>query len=63
MTNTFDNLRPIASVFCKQYQTEAKVYVDDAHPSGHRQLVVRYVEGGYKDIPEFAAAIPDDWTE
>jgi hypothetical protein len=24
---------------------------------------VRYVKGGYQGQPEFAAAIPDDWSE
>ena len=43
---------------CPQYKTEAKLFIEDEHPSGLRQLVVQY-EGR----PEFAAAIPDDWTE
>jgi hypothetical protein len=53
------NMRLIASAYCTQYKTEAKFYIDDAHPSGSRHLVVRYHQGQ----PEFAAAIPDDWTE
>jgi hypothetical protein len=43
---------------CPQYKTEAKLFIEDEHPSGLRQLVVQY-EGR----PDFAAAIPDDWTE
>jgi hypothetical protein len=53
-------MRLIGSLFCKQYQTEAKLYIDDAHASGQRHLVVRYEKGGR---PEFAAAIPDDWSD
>jgi hypothetical protein len=56
-------LRLIASTFCKQYQSEAKFYVDDAHESGQRCLVVRYEKGGHDGRPEFAAAIPDTWSE
>jgi hypothetical protein len=59
-----ENLRLIASMFCKQYGAEARAFIDDAHPSGHRHLVMHYGQtGGYKGAPEFAAAIPDDWSE
>ena len=57
MTET-RKLRPIASAYCAQYKTDAEFFIEDEHPSGLRQLVVQY-EGR----PEFAAAIPDDWTE
>jgi hypothetical protein len=57
------NLRLIGSLFCRQYQTQAHAFIDEAHPSGHRHLVVRYLEGGYKDEPEFVTAIPDTWTD
>ena len=50
--------RQIGSTYCAHYDTEAKFFLEDEHPSGLRQLVVQY-EGR----PEFAAAIPDDWTE
>lgn len=53
------DLKLIASLFCTQYKTEAKAYVDEAHPSGQRHLVVQYANGR----PEFLAAIPDDWDE
>jgi hypothetical protein len=52
------NLRLIASTFVKQYNTEAKLFIQDAHPSGYRHLVVQY-EG--RD--EFAAAIPASWSD
>jgi hypothetical protein len=63
-------LRLIATAVCKQYQCEAKFYIDAAHPSGHRHLV-RYGKGynGRRDLPiekgspQFAATIPGDWTE
>ena len=47
---------------CPQYNTKAEIFVQDEHPSGLRHLVVQY-EGGYEGRPEFAAAIPADWTE
>jgi hypothetical protein len=62
MTET-RQLRLIASLWCQQYGTDAKAYIEDLHPSGQRHLVIIYEQGGYKDEPEFAAAIPDDWTE
>jgi hypothetical protein len=57
------NLKPIGSAHCTQYNTEAKFYIE-AHKSGHRQLVVHYEKGGgYNGALEFAAGIPDDWSE
>jgi hypothetical protein len=57
------HLRPFGSKFCTQYQTEARFFLDAAHPSGQRRLVVRYEEGGYDDRPEFATAVPSDWSD
>jgi|SRR5215813_2073082 len=56
-------LREMASLHCTQYKTNVTMYIDDAHPSGQRHLVAKYENGGYEGRPEFAAAIPDDWTE
>ena len=64
-------LRLIASMDCKQYQCDATFYIDDAHTSGQRHLIVQYGEGysGRDDLPivdgrpQFAAGIPKDWTE
>jgi hypothetical protein len=56
-------LRLIATLHCKQYNTLAKLYIQDRHPSGQRHLVAQYEKGGYQSRPEFATAIPDDWTE
>jgi hypothetical protein len=63
--------KPIGAEFCEQYQCEAQFCVDEAHSSGPRHLIVRYDEGysGRTDLPivngspQFAAAIPDDWSE
>jgi hypothetical protein len=63
--------KPIGAEFCEQYQCEAEFYIDEAHSSGRRHLIVRYDEGysGRNDLPivdgspQFAAAIPDDWSE
>jgi hypothetical protein len=33
-------LKSIGSLFCKPYQSEAKFYIDEAHSSGTRHLVV-----------------------
>jgi hypothetical protein len=56
-------LRLIGSLYVPQYKTDAKIYVEDAHPSGQRHLVAQYHKGGYGGDPEFAAAIPDSWTD
>ncbi len=56
-------LKFICSSFCTQYQSEAKFYIDEAHATGLRHLVVVYEKGGYAGDPNFAAAIPDQWDE
>jgi hypothetical protein len=48
----------ICSMFCTQYQSDAKFYIDQAHHSGLRHLVVVY-----DGRPDFLAGIPDDWTD
>jgi hypothetical protein len=57
------NLKPFGSNFCTQYQTEARFFLDAAHPSGQRHLVVHYEGGGYGDRPEFAAGVPSGWSD
>ncbi len=63
-------LRLIATV--RAYDTDAKIYIQDKHPSGYRHLVAQYGEGysGRNDLPtaengcrEFAAGIPHDMSE
>jgi hypothetical protein len=56
-------LKFICSLFCTQYQSDAKFYIDGAHASGLRHLVVVYEKGGYAGDPNFAAGIPDEWDE
>jgi hypothetical protein len=56
-------LKFICSLFCTQYQSDAKFYIDEAHASGLRHLVVVYEKGGYAGDPNFAARIPDQWDE
>jgi len=65
-------LRLIATAHCAPYQCEAKIYIQDKHPSGSRHLIAQYGEGyaGRTDLPvaengcrEFAAGIPNDMTE
>jgi len=56
-------LRFFRSCFCKQYQSETKFYIDDAHRSGFRHLIVVYDKGGYGEGKEFAAGIPKAWTD
>jgi hypothetical protein len=56
-------LKLICSSFCTQYQSKATFYIDEAHASGLRHLVVVYEKGGYGGDPDFLAAIPDEWTE
>jgi hypothetical protein len=57
--------RLIASLFCKQYKTEAKVYIEGPSAEGWpaRGLLVQYENGGYGGRPEFGAVIPNDWSE
>ena len=55
--------RQIGSTYCMHYDTEAKFFLEDEHPSGLHHLVVHYVNGGHDGRPAFAAAIPHDWTE
>jgi hypothetical protein len=62
---TEPKLNPIGELFCRQYSTVAKCYVEPANAPGPRQgskvrhLIVRYGD----NRPEFATGIPDDWTE
>ena len=56
-------LKFLCSSFCKQYQSEAKFYVDEALSSGARHLVVVYEKGGYEGAREFAVGIPRGWTD
>jgi hypothetical protein len=56
-------LRFLCSSFCRQYQSEAKFYVDEAHSSGARHLIVVYEQGGHDGAKEFAVGIPWDWTD
>ena len=56
-------LRLLCSSFCTQYQSDAKFYIDQAHDSEIRHLVVVYEKGGYGGGKEFAAAIPKAWTD
>jgi hypothetical protein len=59
-----ESWKPIGSFTCKQYQTEARFYIDEAHVSGHRRLIVEYGDSYQGPEPRFhAAAIPDDWSE
>jgi hypothetical protein len=52
----------LCSVFCEQYQSDAKFYVDETRLSGVRNLVVVYEKGGYGGDKEFTAGIPNAWS-
>ncbi len=65
-------LRKIATVESTPYNCAADIFIQDEHPSGQRHLIAQYGDGysGRNDLPkaengrrEFAAAVPDDWTE
>ena len=77
LTNEERKLELIGSVFCEQYQTEAKFYVERSIPlkpgfgTGARHLVVQYGDGytGREGLAvaangqrEFASMIPHDWS-
>jgi hypothetical protein len=65
------DLRLIGTIWCKEYTCEAKMYVQENHPSGHWHLIARYGDGysGPKDLPivdgcrEFATGIPNGMSD
>jgi hypothetical protein len=61
MTET-RKLSLFCTMHCTQYDSEAKFFILDKHPSGLRHLIVQYAKGGYQGLPEFATAIPHDWS-
>jgi hypothetical protein len=54
------SLKLIAALYVRQYKTDAKLFIEDPHPSGKRHLVAQYEKAG---LGEFSAGIPDDWSE
>jgi hypothetical protein len=52
-------LKFIGESFCSQYQSQAKFYIDEAHTSGLRHLVVVYENGD----PDFLTGIPAGWAD
>jgi hypothetical protein len=77
LTNEERKLEFIGSVFCEQYHTEARFYIERpislrrGSGPGARHLVVQYGEGytGREDLAvaangqrEFASMIPPDWN-
>ncbi len=77
LTNEERKLEFIGSVFCEQYQAEARFYIERpislrrGSGPGARHLVVQYGEGysGREDLAvaangqrEFASMIPPDWN-
>lgn len=46
--------RQIGSTYCMHYDTEAKFFLEDEHPSGLHHLVVHYVNGGHDGRPAAA---------
>jgi|SRR5450759_3124705 hypothetical protein len=57
--NDHRKLRPLGTIFCRQYQTQAHFFVEPAEPNNIRHLVVQY-ENGRK---EFCAGISGQWTD
>jgi hypothetical protein len=59
------NLRLVGELFCRQYNTVAKCYIEPPGSPGPRQgsavrhLIVQYTDGR----PEFAAGIVDEWSD
>ncbi len=56
------NLKRI-DLYVPQYETDASIYIEEAHPSGQPHLIVKYKKAGYKGVKDFASAIPTDWTD
>ncbi len=53
-------LKFIGESFCSQYQSQAKFYIDEAHTSGLRHLVVVYENG---DADFLAGILTDGQTK
>jgi hypothetical protein len=54
-------LLSLGTQWCPQYMTNVTLYIEQKATG--RNLVAQYEEGSYKDLREFAAGIPSDWTE
>jgi hypothetical protein len=56
-------LRLIATRYCPEYRTEAKLFVHHMPRSRLRRLVVHYAKGGLEGRPEFTATVPANWSD
>ena len=56
-------LRLIATRYCPEYRTEAKLFVQHMPRSRLRRLVVHYAKGGLEGRPEFTATVPANWSD
>jgi hypothetical protein len=56
------NLKRI-DLYCPEYKTDATITIDEKHESGEPHLVVRYKKALPDGRRDFAAAIPNDWTD
>jgi hypothetical protein len=46
---------------CPQYKSKVTLFIELRN--GRRHLVAQYENGGYEGRKDFAAGIPDDWTD
>jgi hypothetical protein len=56
--NNDRKLRPLGTAYCRQYETQARFFVEPAEPNNIRHLVVQYENGR----EEFRAGIPGQLT-
>jgi hypothetical protein len=69
------DLKPIGQQWCQQYMTNVSLFIEPPNSPGPRKgssvrhLIARYEEGARHDLPmidgqaEFAAGIPDEWSD
>lgn len=63
MVQETGELSLIATLYCKEYKTEAKLFLQHVRRSALRRLVVQYAKGGLEGRPEFTATVPADWSD
>jgi hypothetical protein len=56
-------LRLIATRYCSEYRTEAKLFVQRMPGSRLRRLFVQYAKGGLEGRPEFSSTVPANWSD
>jgi hypothetical protein len=59
--NDNEERKSLGTQACRQYNSNVTLFIEQG-PMG-RHLVAQYEKGGYQGGKEFAASIPDNWTD